>query len=90
MVEINPAIALHKADLDLLYQVSTAVHSIRNLNEMLRNVLAKIKDVFKIDGASIALHDRERKELYFIRTVEELTDGHPHDMADMRFPDDYG
>ena len=61
-----------------------------HLDEMLRNVLAKVKDVFKIDGASIALHDRQRKELYFIRTVEELTDGVHEKMGEMRFPDDYG
>ncbi len=90
MAEINPGVSLEAADLDLLYEVSTAIHSIHDLDEMLRNVLAKVKAVFKIDGASIALHDHVRKELYFIRTVEELTDGDPQKMAEMRFPDDYG
>jgi Nif-specific regulatory protein len=90
MDDIQPAIPLQESDLDLLYEVSTAIHSIHDLDEMLRNVLAKVKDVFRIDGASIALHDRKRKELYFIRTVEELTDGAPQKMDEMRFPDDYG
>ena len=90
MVEINPEVPLLKEDLDLLYGVSTAIHSIHDLDEMLRSVLAKVKDVFKIDGASIALHDRKRKELYFIRTVEELTNSDPQKIAEMRFPDDYG
>jgi Nif-specific regulatory protein len=90
MAETHHKVPLHKADLDLLYEVSNAIHSIHDLDEMLRNVLAKVKDVFQIDGASIALHDRKRKELYFIRTVEELTEDHPHKMAEMRFPDDYG
>jgi Nif-specific regulatory protein len=90
MAENNPDILLNAADLDLLNEVSTAVHSIHDLDEMLRNVLDKIKDVFGIDGASIALHDRRRKELYFIQTIEKITKGDPHKMADMRFPDDYG
>ena len=90
MAESNPDVFLNAADLDLLNEVSTAVHSIHNLDEMLRNVLAKIKAVFGIDGASIALHDRQRKELYFIQTVEGLTDGDPQKMTEMRFPDDYG
>ena len=90
MAEINPEVHFDKVDLDLLYEVSTAIHSIHDLDEMLRNVLAKVKDVFQIDGASIALHDRKRKELYFIRTVEELTDSDTQKMAEMRFPDDYG
>lgn len=90
MAEINPEVSLNKTDLDLLYEVSTAVHSIHDLDEMLRNVLAKVKDVFRIDGASIALHDRKRKELYFIQTVEELGVGVPQKLAEMRFPDDYG
>ncbi|MGD8303040.1 MAG: GAF domain-containing protein, partial [Desulfobacterales bacterium] len=90
MAENNPDVILNAADLDLLNEVSTAVHSIYNLDEMLRNVLAKIKDVFGIDGASIALHDPQRKELYFIQTVEELADGDSQKMAEMRFPDDYG
>ena len=90
MAESNPDVFLNAADLNLLYEVSTAIQSIHDLDEMLRNVLAKVKDVFDIDGASIAMHDRQRKELYFIRTIEELTGGDPQNMAEMRFPDDYG
>jgi len=90
MAEIKPDILLNTSDLDLLNEVSTAVHSIHDLDEMLQNVLAKIKDVFGIDGASIALHDHQRKELYFIQTIEEIADGDPQKMAEMRFPDDYG
>jgi Nif-specific regulatory protein len=90
MTEINFEVSLDKADLDLLYEVSTSIHSIQNLDEMLRNILSKVKDVFQIEGASIALHDRKRKELYFIRTVEEQRGGAPQKMDEMRFPDDYG
>ena len=90
MTDINSEVFLTKADLDLLSEVSTSVHSIHDLDEMLREVLSKIRDVFQIDGASIALHDRKRKELYFIRTVEEQSGRTPQKMDEMRFPDDYG
>jgi Nif-specific regulatory protein len=90
MAEINPEVSLNKADLDLLYEVSTSIHSIHDLDEMLRNVLSKVRDVFQIEGASIALHDPKLKELYFIRTVEEQSGSAPQKMDEMRFPDDYG
>ena len=90
MSEINPEVSLNKADLDLLYEVSTSIHSIHDLDEMLRNVLSKVRDVFQIEGASIALHDPKLKELYFIRTVEEQSGSAPQQTDEMRFPDDYG
>ena len=90
MAEINKEIFLNKQDLDLLYQVSTSIHSIHDLDEMLRNVLLKIKEVFQIEGASIALHDTQNKEFYFIRTVEEQRNGTRQGMDEMRFPDSYG
>jgi len=90
MTEINAEISLNKEDLDLLYEVSTSIHSIHDLDEMLRNVLSKVKEVFQIEGASIALHDRKRKELYFIRTVEEQRGDSAQEMTQMRFADDYG
>ena len=90
MAEINSEVFLNKADLDLLYEVSISIHSIHDLDEMLRNILSKVKEVFQIEGASIALHDRKRKELYFIRTVEEQSDDVPQKMRQMRFADDYG
>ena len=90
MAEVNHEVSLNNGDFDLLYEVSTSIHSIHDLDEMLRNVLSKIKEVFQIEGASIALHDPKNKELYFIRTVEELTEGAPAKMGEMRFPDDFG
>jgi Nif-specific regulatory protein len=90
MAGFNPEVSLNKADLDLLYEVSISIHSIHDLDEMLRNVLSKIKEVFRIEGASIALHDRKRRELYFIRTVEEQKGLARRKLEEMRFPDDYG
>jgi Nif-specific regulatory protein len=46
--------------------------------------------VFDIEGASIALHDSEEEEFYFIRTAEEQDGGRVEDIGGMRFPDDYG
>jgi Nif-specific regulatory protein len=57
---------------------------------MLQKVLRKIKDVFQIEGASIALHDPDEKTLYFIRTVEEQQNGRHEQKDRMRFPDNYG
>jgi Nif-specific regulatory protein len=90
MAEKNNEIFLKKEDLDLLYEVSTSIHSIHDLDEMLRKVLLKIKEVFQIEGASIALHDPQQKEFYFIRTVEEQKNGTAEQMAAMRFADNYG
>ena len=77
-------------DLDLLYEVSTSIHAIQDIDEMLRRILRKITEVFHIEGASLALHDADRKEFYFIRTVEELRNGNHDGMKRMRFPDHLG
>ena len=71
MATSSQEILLTNADLNLLHQVSKSIHSIHDLAKMLQNILLKIKEVFAIEGASIALHDATNKEFYFIRTVEE-------------------
>ena len=83
-------ICLTNEDLDLLYEVSISIHSIVDSDKMLQNILLKIKEVFAVEGASIALHDTANKEFYFIRTVEEQRTPAPMKMDGMRFPDDYG
>ena len=57
---------------------------------MLKNILQKIKKVFRVEGASIALHDAAHKEFYFIRTVEEQKNKTHKKMDSMRFPDHFG
>ena len=79
-----------KEDLDLLYEVSASIHAIRDFDEMLRTVLHKIKEVFRIEGASLALHEPDQKLFYFIRTVEMQRDGKHEDIEKMHFPDDVG
>jgi len=81
---------LTKRDMALIYDVTTSLHAIRDLDDMLRNVLKKIKIVFQIEGASIALHDSEEREFNFIKTIEP--DGHSDLIRTnrIRFPDHVG
>jgi Nif-specific regulatory protein len=90
MATSNQQILLTNEDLNLLYQVSISIHSIHDLAKMLQNILLKIREVFGIEGASIALHDAANKEFYFIRTVEEQCGIAQKEIDQMRFPDDYG
>ncbi|MBW2163058.1 MAG: sigma 54-interacting transcriptional regulator [Deltaproteobacteria bacterium] len=90
MEEIRQEDSFTKEELGLLYETSTSIHAIRDLDEMLRSIMAKIKTVFHIEGASIALHDAGRNEFYFIRTVEDEKDRDLVRMQKMRFPDHLG
>ncbi len=90
MAPSEKEILLTNEDLNLLYEVSKSIHSIQDLTKLLQNILLKIKEVFAIEGASIALHDAVNKEFYFIRTVEEQCGIAKKEMDQMRFPDDYG
>ena len=87
---VKDDISIGKKDLDLLYDVVASIHAIHNLEKLLQKVLAKVKEVFQIEGASIALHDDLAKEFYFIRTVEEQKGGGGKASDQMRFADDYG
>ena len=79
-----------RQDLQLLYEVSTSIHAIKDFDEMLRVVLHKIKEVFRIDGTSLALHEPDQKLFYFIQTVEMQQAGKHHDIEKMHFPDHLG
>lgn len=60
------------------------------MDTMLQSILLKIKTVFGIEGASIALHDEAEKEFYFIRTIEEQKNDEYGTLDGMRFPDHFG
>ena len=79
-----------RQDLELLYEISTSIHAIKDFDEMLRVVLHKIKEVFRIDGASLALHEPDQKMFYFIKTIEMQQDTGQKDIEKMRFPDHRG
>ena len=77
-------------DLKLLYEVATSIHAIKDFHEMLRVVLHKIKEVFQIDGTSLALHEPDQKMFYFIQTVEMQQDKGRKNIEKMNFPDHLG
>jgi len=77
-------------ELELLHDVSASIQAFSDLNDLLRHILNKIKTAFGIEGASIALHDAEQNEFFFIRTVEEENGQDMGDINPMRFPDHYG
>jgi Nif-specific regulatory protein len=79
-----------RQDLNLLYEVATSIHAIKDFDEMLRVVLHKIKDVFQIEGASLALHEPDQKMFFFIRTVEMQQDRVNKEIEKMHFPDHLG
>jgi len=56
MTETNLNISLKTSDIDMLHDLATSLYAAHDLDEMLNDVLAKIKEVFNIEGASILLH----------------------------------
>jgi hypothetical protein len=90
MKDFGDATSFLKKDLALLYEVSTSIHAIRDLDKLLSDILFKIKNALQIEGASLALHDRDRKEFYFIRSVEGQRDGEHFGIESMRFPENVG
>ena len=90
MDSIDKRTSFTRQDLQLLYEVSTSIHAIKDFDEMLRVVLHKIKEVFQIDGASLALHEPDQKMFYFIQTVEMQQAGRHNEIEKMHFPDHRG
>ena len=90
MESTQAEVQLTEEDLTLFYDVSNSIHVIQDLDEMLQNILLGIEKVFRVEGASLALHDPERSEFFFIRTVEEEKDGDHDRKMKMRFPDHLG
>ena len=84
----QPEIA--STDFDLFHDISTFVHATLDLDEMLHRIFERIKIVFDIEGASIALHDPERGEFFFIHTLEMDETGNASDLPRMRFADHLG
>ena len=90
MIKTDIDATFSREDLDLIYEIMTSIYAISDFDEMLRIVLLKIKEVFKIEGASLALHEPDQKLFYFIRTVEMQRDGKHDDIEKMHFPDHLG
>jgi Nif-specific regulatory protein len=79
-----------ESDLALIVQVAEALHQIVELEPMLQHVLDRITSACDIEGASLALHDPERREFLFLRTVENPGERIRQTMERMHFPDDQG
>jgi Nif-specific regulatory protein len=90
MTKKRPDTPLSKPEYRLFYELSTALHAIQDLDEMLRLVLREIKKVLRIEGASIAIHDAATRELYFIHTIEEENKSTSGGHKEIRFPDHLG
>jgi Nif-specific regulatory protein len=90
MTKTRQPIALTETDMALLRELTASIRRYGNLDEMLQAVLARIREVLGIEGASVALHDAPRGEFYFIHTVEEAGGGDARQHPPMRFPDHYG
>jgi len=82
--------AVTTEDLSLLHEVSTSIHAIRDLDQMLESVIKSIQRVLDVEGASLALHDPGKEEFYFIKTLEEVRDGDRALTREIRFPDSLG
>ena len=83
-------IALSNEALTMFYQVAINMSEIRQLNDLLSNILNSMTKAFGVEGVSIALHDTEQNEFYFLRTLEEERDGQHKSKETMRFDDSVG
>jgi len=81
---------ISEKDLSLFREVVSSFHTIRDMDEILGVIFEKIKPIFNIEGASIALHDPSKKEFFFIRTVEDGLRVNFSDDAVLKFPEDRG
>ncbi|NPA25531.1 MAG: GAF domain-containing protein [Deltaproteobacteria bacterium] len=92
MIDPELKVSLKTSDIDILHEVATSLHAAPTLDGMLNNVLARIKKVFGVEGASIALHDSDQHCFFFIRTIEQQNSRN-HDRpapGKWKFPDNYG
>lgn len=81
---------LTEKDLSLFGEVIASFHTIRDLDEMLATIFLKIRSIFDIEGASIALHDPANKEFYFFRTIEGEKEVGESGITPLTFPDHKG
>jgi GAF domain-containing protein len=57
--------------LDVLYEVSRQLTSFTDLTELQRYVTRRAQEVFGAEGCAVMLHDRDRRELYFLPVVSQ-------------------
>lgn len=86
----NRSISLDEKDFEVLYDVVMSIHTICDMDEMMRHIFSKIKELLNIQGVSVALHDSANSEFVFVRTVEDGSHDSPRVLPEMRFPDHLG
>ncbi|MEE4242685.1 MAG: sigma 54-interacting transcriptional regulator [Desulfopila sp.] len=87
---MEEGLSLSENEFALFCDVITSLHTIRDMDDMLVAIFQKIRSIIDIQGISIALHDPEKKEFYFIRTVEEGKSRGESQEDFLRFPDNIG
>ena len=87
---MNASIPFTTEDLTLFHEVATTIHSAKNFEQMLGEVLHKIKNGLRSEGASLALHEKDLNRFYFIRTVEMAQGLETPQTQQLHFPDHVG
>ena len=77
---------LTEQELTVFGDVIASFHRTKDLGEMLGVIFTKIKPIFAIEGASIALHDPAAKQFYFYRTIEHESQPLQPQPPTFRFP----
>jgi transcriptional regulator with GAF, ATPase, and Fis domain len=81
---------IETADINLIHEISSYIHATLDMEEMLHRIFDRLKTVFDMEGASIALHDPEKREFFFIHTAEMDMNTGANGPVQMRFSDDLG
>ncbi|MGA1865148.1 MAG: sigma 54-interacting transcriptional regulator [bacterium] len=77
------------ARLSALYDISSALNSIIDRDELLKFILKKTKELLNVEGASLILWDQKEKMFYFPIVEEESKDVEKR-LKQLRFPADSG
>ena len=72
-----------------LFRISQALHRYRGLDERLEFITREVRDLIRVEGASVILLDEQRKQFYFRESIYD--DGQTgRKMKEIRFPADKG
>jgi DNA-binding NtrC family response regulator len=89
LVTANQKLEQDFIQLSALYDISSALNSIVDVDELLRFIIRKTKGLLGVERASVMFHDQERDELYFpVVSVEE--DEIEDHLKKLRFSTDSG
>lgn len=82
------------SDLDrlrLLYDLNRRLSTFTDLDELVRYVTRRARELFRADGCALLLFDARRNELYFpVASQREGRAATQEQLAEIRFPADFG